>query len=243
MPRVTLTVPDQNAQPYRFPMDRPAVTLGRGSENDIIIDSGSVSVKHAEMWRVEGGYELRDVGSTNGIKLDDERFQVIPLFDGTSATLGDVAFDFALAEEELEILAQERSAAAAVPPPDEAVSSGPPRLPPLRDSTEPPGPITPPVAVIKVNKDLSGYAMTLLFLLAVMTFYAGLALRFRKETGDSLWSAIRAKPQTLMLNATKAAGLPPAPPATSNAATPETSPPEATLPAADPLPVSGETPP
>ena len=51
MPRVTITVPDKNAQPYRFQMDREVVTLGRGSENDIAIESGSVSLYHAEMHR------------------------------------------------------------------------------------------------------------------------------------------------------------------------------------------------
>ena len=61
MPRVTITVPEKNAQPYRFQLDRPVVSLGRGSENDIAIESGSVSVHHAEMRRIEGGYELRDI--------------------------------------------------------------------------------------------------------------------------------------------------------------------------------------
>ena len=42
--------------------------MGRGSDNDIVIDSGSVSGSHAEMRRIEGGYELVDLGSTNGIK-------------------------------------------------------------------------------------------------------------------------------------------------------------------------------
>ena len=69
MPRVTITVPEKTAQPYRFHLDSEVVTLGRGSDNDIAIDSGSVSVKHAEMRRTVGCFELRDAGSTNGIKL------------------------------------------------------------------------------------------------------------------------------------------------------------------------------
>ena len=101
MPRVTITVPEKTPQPYRFQIDRQSVTLGRGSENDIAIDCGSISVKHAEMLRVEGGYELRDVGSTNGIKLDGERMDVIRLRSGLGVKLGDVSFDFLLSDEEL----------------------------------------------------------------------------------------------------------------------------------------------
>ena len=108
MPRVTITVPEKNAQPYRFQLDRPVVSLGRGSENDIAIESGSVSVHHAEMRRIEGGYELRDIGSTNGIKLDGVRYEVIPLRSGATVKIGDVSFDFLLSDEESEALAREK---------------------------------------------------------------------------------------------------------------------------------------
>ena len=63
MPRVTITVPDRNPQPYRFQLDRQAVNMGRGSDNDIVIEDGSVSVRHAVMERIEGGYQLRDLGT------------------------------------------------------------------------------------------------------------------------------------------------------------------------------------
>ena len=79
MPRITITVPDKLPQPYRFPLDRQVVMIGRGSENDIVIECGSVSLRHAEMVRVEGGYELRDLDSTNGIKLDDRRSESDPV--------------------------------------------------------------------------------------------------------------------------------------------------------------------
>ena len=72
MPRVTITVPEKNSQPYRFALDRKSVTLGRGSENDIVVDCASISVHHAVMERIEGGYQLRDLGSTNGTKLEGE---------------------------------------------------------------------------------------------------------------------------------------------------------------------------
>jgi pSer/pThr/pTyr-binding forkhead associated (FHA) protein len=101
MPRVLITIPDGTPQPYRFDLSRRQVSLGRGVDNDIVIDSGSVSLKHAEMIRNDDGYELRDLGSTNGLKLDGERRMSVPLEPGTTVLIGDVAFDFQLSEEEI----------------------------------------------------------------------------------------------------------------------------------------------
>lgn len=193
MPRVTITVPDKNAQPYRFQMDREVVTLGRGSENDIAIDSGSVSVYHAEMHRIKGGYELRDLGSTNGIKFDGIRQDVIPLKSGSTVKIGDVAFDFSLTDEEQEALAREQPAG----------------LPPISRETErqpldKPGP--PRVVYAPARSSGGGFASAVLFLiLAALAFFAGLAIRHQKETGGSLIDAIRANA------APKAAPAAPAP--------------------------------
>jgi hypothetical protein len=107
MPRVTLTVPENSPQPYRFDLKREVVTIGRNPENDIVVGSGSVSGKHAEMLRVEGGYQLIDVGSTNGIKIDGIRHQQADLHTGMVVKLGDVEFGFTLNEDELAVLSSE----------------------------------------------------------------------------------------------------------------------------------------
>jgi pSer/pThr/pTyr-binding forkhead associated (FHA) protein len=182
MPRVTITVPDKNAQPYRFQLDREVVTLGRGSENDIAIDSGSVSVNHAEMRRVQGGYELHDVGSTNGIKLDGLRLLSIPLRNGAEVHIGDVEFDFMLTAEELETLAIEKPGSTTQPAINreaEIPSSSP------KSAGQP--------TTYVVTSSGGGFGATLLFVFfAVIAFYAGLAIRHQKETGGSLLDAIRA---------------------------------------------------
>lgn len=180
MPRVTITVPEKTPQPYRFQLDRKSVTLGRGSENDIAIDCGSVSVKHAEMRRVPGGYELRDLGSTNGIKEDGVRKDVIRLSNGLPVMLGDVDFEFLLTDEELEALAAEE------PEDDDSVME----LPPLKElPRETRAPMT-----AESHGGGGGFGMILLFaILAAAAFFAGLAIRFQKETGGSLIDAIKAK--------------------------------------------------
>jgi pSer/pThr/pTyr-binding forkhead associated (FHA) protein len=182
MPRVTITVPEKNAQPYRFQLDRQVVSLGRGSENDIAIDSGSVSVRHAEMHRIDGGYELRDVGSTNGIKLEGNRYEVIPLRSGASVKIGDVAFDFLLTEEEERTLSYEKPS------------------PILREAELPP--VSKPAPqrstyTVAPRRNESGIGAMLMFLvLAALAFFAGLSIRYQKETGGSitsLYEAIKAK--------------------------------------------------
>ena len=104
MPRVTITIVEKGPQPYRFDLKREIVTIGRGLDNDIVVACGSVSGKHSEMRRVEGGYHLVDVGSTNGIKVDGVRQQKVSLKNGMTVKLGDVEFGFTLNEEELAII-------------------------------------------------------------------------------------------------------------------------------------------
>lgn len=107
MPRVTITLPEKTPQPYRFSLNREVVTIGRSPDNDIVAGCGSVSGKHSEMHRVKGGYQLIDVGSTNGLKIDGIRQQTVILHTGMSVMLGDVEFRFSLSEDELAVLASE----------------------------------------------------------------------------------------------------------------------------------------
>ena len=187
MPRVLITVPEKNAQPYRFQLDRKVVSLGRGSDNDIVIESGSVSGKHAEMHRVEGGYQLKDLGSTNGIKVDGSRQKLVALRSGMSVKLGDVAFDFTLSEEELDAIAREKPMA-------EPVEDRASELPPAPPREEKPRRREQPRQVAVQPSSNGGIGMILLFLvLAAASFFAGLAIRHQKETGESLINAISNK--------------------------------------------------
>jgi pSer/pThr/pTyr-binding forkhead associated (FHA) protein len=107
MPRVSITIPGKNSQPYRFKLDRNKVTIGRSADNDIVIDDPSVSSTHCTMERVDGGYILRDRNSTNGISLDDDEMEVVDLRNGDDVKVGDVKFEYSLANEELDTLDEE----------------------------------------------------------------------------------------------------------------------------------------
>lgn len=186
MPRVTLTVPDSNPQPYRFQLDRMKVHIGRGSDNDIVVDCGSVSVRHAVMERIEGGYQLRDLGSTNGIKLEGRVREVIPLRHGLSVKIGDVAFDFTLTDEEREALAREK-------PPEESPIVREEELdaPAPRKAEPRPAPQRQ-LASSQQPSAAASFFMTLLFLvLAAAAFFVGLSVRHQKETGNSLIQSMK----------------------------------------------------
>jgi pSer/pThr/pTyr-binding forkhead associated (FHA) protein len=213
MPRVIITIADRTPQPYRFQLDRMKVNMGRGSDNDIIIDDGSASVRHAVMERIDGGYQLRDLGSTNGIKLDGEKHEIIPLRHGLTVKIGDVAFDFTLTEEEREALARERPAQESPIIREESVKS----LPKLAGGPARPAPA--PVArqvVYETQPSASAsFFMTLFFLvLAAGAFWLGLSMRYSaRNKGGSLMHDLQKSAAGLPVTAPggKAAEAEPAP--------------------------------
>ena len=192
MPRVIITIPEQDAQPYRFQLERKVVSLGRGSDNDIVVECGSVSGKHAEMHRVDGGYVLTDLGSTNGVKVDGMRQQKVSLASGMTVKLGDVLFEFSLAEEELAILNQEKpveQTPVGEEPGAEISEETDEDLP--KPKREPARQAQRSIVVPESADKGSGFGMIFLFIiLAVAAFYAGISIRHQKETGESLLKAI-----------------------------------------------------
>ena len=94
MPILTITTPANGPQRYEISPNRETVTLGRSSKSDIRISCESVSGNHATIRKMEDGYVLRDLGSTNGTKLDGKKVSEVHLKSGQKIHLGDVAFDF-----------------------------------------------------------------------------------------------------------------------------------------------------
>lgn len=186
MPRVIITVPDQTPQPYRFLLDRQAVQLGRGSDNDIAINCASVSVRHAVMERIEGGYQIRDHDSTNGSKLNGARMPIIPLSDGLSVKLGDVSFDFSLSDEEKEELAREK-------PPSEPESTKE-DLETVKQKKPAKKPVKRSFVSSETKDSTQGVLMTVVFaILSALAFFIGLSIRHEKDTEKSLIKSIMDK--------------------------------------------------
>ncbi|NBD34712.1 MAG: FHA domain-containing protein [Chloroflexi bacterium] len=94
----------------RWPLDSDTVTIGRGSDCDIVMLERQISRYHVRIERDERGYLLRDLGSKNGTFVNDEpvREQPYRLRDGDEINLaktvqmGFVAGDATLPLESLE---------------------------------------------------------------------------------------------------------------------------------------------
>lgn len=77
----------------RHPLSRPVTSLGRGTDVDLRIDDPSVSRRHAEI-RVGMPSVISDLGSTNGIVVDDQHVRQAQLRDGSVIHLGNTTIIF-----------------------------------------------------------------------------------------------------------------------------------------------------
>lgn len=79
---------------------RTAATIGRDADCAIQIDDPVFSRQHARIEPHAGGWIIRDLGSTNGVRKDGQRFAERAINDGDEVSVGDYWFAFALDEEE-----------------------------------------------------------------------------------------------------------------------------------------------
>ncbi|WP_202866219.1 FHA domain-containing protein [Kribbella turkmenica] len=65
------------------------VRIGRAPDCDLILDRPQVSRDHAELLKIDAtGYEIRDLGSTNGTRVNGEPVQTAMVRDGDEVRLG-----------------------------------------------------------------------------------------------------------------------------------------------------------
>ena len=71
------------------------VVVGRSREADIVLADANVSRRHAELRRGEGRWQVMDLGSTNGIKVNGQRVNQADLSPGDRITIGvtDLTFE------------------------------------------------------------------------------------------------------------------------------------------------------
>jgi hypothetical protein len=71
------------------------VVVGRSREADVVLADPNISRRHAELRRGDGGWEIVDLGSTNGIKVNGRRVDHHALRPGDQITIGvtDLTFE------------------------------------------------------------------------------------------------------------------------------------------------------
>lgn len=77
----------------RHPLTRPVTSMGRGTDVDLRVDDPSVSRRHAEI-RTGTPSVISDLGSTNGIVVDDQHVRQAQLRDGSVIHLGNTTIVF-----------------------------------------------------------------------------------------------------------------------------------------------------
>jgi ABC transport system ATP-binding/permease protein len=75
-------------------LNRPLVTIGRATGNDIRIEHPTVSARHAEIRKLPKGFELADLGSSNGTFVNGQRITRQVLQPGNRVSLGAAQFIF-----------------------------------------------------------------------------------------------------------------------------------------------------
>ena len=78
------------------PTARPYLSLGRASDNDIVVDDATLSRVHLRLQREPLGWTARDAGSTNGSSVDGAPIgpDAVALQTGQRLLAGSVRFTF-----------------------------------------------------------------------------------------------------------------------------------------------------
>jgi predicted component of type VI protein secretion system len=73
-------------------LDKPIVLIGRHEECDIQLNSRKVSRKHCCVAQVEDYFVVRDLGSTNGVRINGVRVQEGTMRPGDELTIGNYRY-------------------------------------------------------------------------------------------------------------------------------------------------------
>jgi hypothetical protein len=71
-----------------FRLKGSSVTIGRDVGNDVVVDDPEVSSRHVQIFISQGGYLLRDLGSTNGTSVNGQRISETYIYVGDEIKVG-----------------------------------------------------------------------------------------------------------------------------------------------------------
>ncbi len=91
---VSLDFVAESDQHISFTLDKPTLTIGRASDNDIVVTSpirnaDTVSQHHARLRRDQDGYVVRNIGSKNGLAVNGRQTLENLLQDGDRLQFGE----------------------------------------------------------------------------------------------------------------------------------------------------------
>ena len=87
-----------------FRLEQDKITIGRGEDNTIVLNIAEVSRAHSALTKVEEGYMIRDLGSTNGTFVDKKEIgEKYLLKPGDTVMFGDAVYMTYMAEPDPEV--------------------------------------------------------------------------------------------------------------------------------------------
>jgi hypothetical protein len=82
------------AQPIKYPLYKPVMTIGRSDQADIHVEGDFISRVHARLLSTHDGVVVEDIASKNGIKVNSKQTERQILHHGDVLGIGKVRFTF-----------------------------------------------------------------------------------------------------------------------------------------------------
>jgi pSer/pThr/pTyr-binding forkhead associated (FHA) protein len=96
--RASIVVVEGGAEGTEYTLQADRVTLGRGPGVDLAFDDSCMSRQHVALELTQDGFRLRDLGSTNGVVLNEAPVEVASLKHGDRFKLGEHTFQYVVEE-------------------------------------------------------------------------------------------------------------------------------------------------
>lgn len=93
-PPASLRLLDGSAQGSVVQIRKPLIALGRGLDNDVVVEDSRVSRHHAQILFQHQRYTVRDLGSTNHTFVNGRPIETSVLAPGDRISLGGVELEF-----------------------------------------------------------------------------------------------------------------------------------------------------
>jgi hypothetical protein len=92
--RAFLLVHTNGAPRVRFDLGGALISIGRASDNDVIVDDPEVSRHHCQLKLQHGAYSLADLGSRNGSWINGQPVSEVALGPGDVIQIGSTEIEF-----------------------------------------------------------------------------------------------------------------------------------------------------
>ncbi len=98
--RASLVVIEGRASGTEYVIEDPSITMGRGPGVDLVFADDAMSRRHAALELGGEGFAVRDMGSTNGIKVNGSRVTAADLKHGDRIEMGEHVLQYILERRE-----------------------------------------------------------------------------------------------------------------------------------------------